>query len=740
MSHRVGSSALRCKALGVVALLSIACSNPPEVIVPDPMADAHDDADPMDAVLVDAPADDGSADRAETRQPRDADGRCTTSDDCVDLAGTPACDLTAGRCVRCTAADDRCPADEHCDDGSHLCVPGCRSDEGCGGGDAGRSLYCNVATRACVACLRDEHCVRGYCVAGGCVPWCEPDRGCGASQSCCSRTCADLLTNPMHCGACDAACPAGPRSTPTCTRGVCGQRCEADFADCNLDSTDGCEVNTRASTSHCGACGNACPTGANASPACDAGRCALTCATSFADCNGRSEDGCEVDTRVAVTHCGACGAACATVANGTPVCARGMCMASCDAGFADCNGRVDDGCEVDTRTSASNCGLCGAACPARPNAAATCTGAACQITCNTGFADCNGRADDGCEVDTRSSTSHCGQCGMACAARPNAAASCVSGACQVTCNAGFANCNVRADDGCEIDTRTARTHCGACGAVCSARANTTAECSAGVCARTCVAPFLDCNGRADDGCEADISSDANSCGACGRACGFLQGCVASDCGFVGLVGYWSFDGNGNDLAGTRPLRIVGSPTFSGGVFGQGLSLPNNAAQYADRAISDAAFELGASDFTLQLWVNFNGSTAQQTLIERWGPIGPGWTFGRLADGSLQWYGAPSAVLTSAPLSIVDRVWHHLVVRRRGSSFALFYDGASVATATNAVAIPALSNPLIVGRRFTGIGPLPLDGRLDELAIWSRALTNEEIVGIYNGGAGRPIIP
>ena len=220
----------------------------------------------------------------------------------------------------------------------------------------------------------------------------------------------------------------------------------------------------------------------------------------------------------------------------------------------------------------------------------------------------------------------------------------------------------------------------------------------------------------------------------------MQGGVASDCGFVDLVGYWSFDGNGNDLAGTRPLRIVGSPTFSGGVFGQGLSLPNNAAQYADRAISDAAFELGASDFTLQLWVNFNGSTAQQTLIERWGPIGPGWTFGRLADGSLQWFGASSAVLTTAPLSIVDRVWHHVVVRRRGTSFALFYDGTSVATATNAVALPALSNPLIVGRRFTGIGPLPLDGRLDELAVWSRALTNEEIVGIDNGGAGRPIIP
>jgi hypothetical protein len=726
--------------LAGVASLCVACSDPPRPIIPDPVDDVpQEDADPLDAVAPDAPETDVAGDRADVRTPRDSDGRCTVSADCFDTVGTPACDTAAGRCVRCTAAEDTCPADEHCDEAAHLCVPGCRADEGCnGGGDAGRMLYCNVATRACVACLRDEHCVRGYCENGGCVPWCEPDRGCGPSQTCCTRTCADLMTNPMHCGACGAACPAGPRALANCAGGTCGLRCEAGYADCNASAADGCEVDTRTSASNCGACGAACPAGANATPACAAGACTVACAPGFADCNSRTDDGCEVDTRVSTAHCGACNALCATPANGAATCARGACGVACDAGFADCNSRADDGCEVDTRASTSNCGACGAACPTRANATASCGDGACGVVCNEGFADCNGSAADGCEVNTRTSASNCGGCGTVCPSRPNAGPVCAAGACSVTCNAGFGNCNVRPDDGCEIDTRASNSNCGACGAICTARANANAACSAGVCRQTCVAPYVDCNGNSADGCETDVTADLANCGACGRTCGFLQGCAASDCSYAGLASYWAFNGNGNDAVGGRNLRIMGGLGFGGGVFGQGLNFTNNAAFISDRTVSDAAFDLSAGDFSLQIWVNFSGaSTAQQLLVERGGGA-EGWMFSRLADGSLEWRGTPSAVLTTTSITVSSGVWHHLVVRRRGTSFALYYDGASVASATTATPITATREALCVGRRYNGA--FPLDGRVDELAIWSRALTDAEITGIYNARAGRPVIP
>jgi sugar lactone lactonase YvrE len=55
---------------------------------------------------------------------------------------------------------------------------------------------------------------------------------------------------------------------------------------------------------------------------------------------------------------------------------------------------------------------------------ATCDGTACGVTCVTGFADCNGAAFDGCEVDTRSSGTNCGACGHVCGC-----GACTDGAC-----------------------------------------------------------------------------------------------------------------------------------------------------------------------------------------------------------------------------------------------------------------------------------------------------------------------
>jgi hypothetical protein len=63
-----------------------------------------------------------------------------------------------------------------------------------------------------------------------------------------------------------------------------------------------------------------------------------------------------------VTHCGACGRACAPP-NATGACPSRACqIASCNAGFANCNGTVGDGCEVTLGTDA-NCARCGDRCP-----------------------------------------------------------------------------------------------------------------------------------------------------------------------------------------------------------------------------------------------------------------------------------------------------------------------------------------------------------------------------------------
>ncbi len=121
---------------------------------------------------------------------------------------------------------------------------------------------------------------------------------------------------------------------------------------------------------HCGACGQRCPASPNAAASCGAGRCGVTCAAGYGDCDGMVTTGCEVTFATNVAHCGACGTAC-TSPHGTPACAAGSCtVASCEAGYGDCNSAVSDGCEVELSTSAAHCGACGRACATGQSCAA----------------------------------------------------------------------------------------------------------------------------------------------------------------------------------------------------------------------------------------------------------------------------------------------------------------------------------------------------------------------------------
>lgn len=282
--------------------------------------------------------------------------------------------------------------------------------------------------------------------------------------------CIDPRTTNAHCGGCNNACPTG-------------QSCVAGSCTCptGQDLCGGACVDRQTNNSHCGACGNAC----SSLSFCVAGTCQSTCTAPRAVCTAGGTSVC-VDRNTDLAHCGACNAAC-TRANATPSCVGGACgIASCNAGFADCDSNAGNGCEANTQSSTSHCGGCGRPCGAPANGTANCVAGTCGIaSCNAGFADCDSNAANGCEVNTQSSASHCGACGVACSL-PNATTSCAMGSCRLTsCNLGFADCDMVASNGCEIDTRNNLNNCGTCGTACATDPNGTATCSGGACNLVC---------------------------------------------------------------------------------------------------------------------------------------------------------------------------------------------------------------------------------------------------------------
>jgi hypothetical protein len=133
------------------------------------------------------------------------------------------------------------------------------------------------------------------------------------------------------------------------------------------------------------------------------------------------------------------------------------------------------------------------------NATSACVQSLCAVhACNTGFADCNANAADGCEVNLASDALNCGACGVACMAGQN----CMAGVCIAPNGCGA----------CNLPHATAGCHNNVC---------TVAHCDVG---------WGDCDKNAANGCETDLQSDPNNCGACGAACAAGVACTAGACG------------------------------------------------------------------------------------------------------------------------------------------------------------------------------------------------------------------
>jgi uncharacterized repeat protein (TIGR01451 family) len=258
------------------------------------------------------------------------------------------------------------------------------------------------------------------------------------------------------------------------------------------------------------------------------------------------------DLQTDIMSCGTCGTIC-TAANGTPGCGAGQCLvASCNAGFSDCDGLYANGCEYDNsgfQNDTANCGGCKKIC-APQHATAACTAGSCQIgSCNSGFSNCNGVINDGCEYDNTGFShdpANCNGCGLAC----NMGYTCRSSACVISgCPAGTEDCDAQQGNGCETNTQTDNANCGGCGLVCAPQ-HANGVCVAGHCTiGSCATGFSDCDGLPSNGCEYDntgFPSDPNNCGACGVSCtaGHAAGiCQAGACKVTGCAtGYSDCDG------------------------------------------------------------------------------------------------------------------------------------------------------------------------------------------------------
>ena len=216
---------------------------------------------------------------------------------------------------------------------------------------------------------------------------------------------------------------------------------------------------------------------------------------------------------------------------------------------------------------------------------------------------------------------------------------------------------------------------------------------------------------------------------------------------AGLVSWWPGDGNANDIKGTNGGMVVNGVSYVPGSVGQAF-LFNGINQYVDMG-NPASLQITGS-LTLEAWFKTSSPMGNyKALVTKW------WSATTDAAYSLLWTatGGLSFFLNSSAQVVLnassgqnwnDGLWHHVAGTWDGSTARIYVDGTQRSSTTNASfgAIMNTTRTFRIGAdSYSSANYFP--GAIDEVSIYSRALSSSEVAAIYAAGSAekcRPPVP
>jgi formylmethanofuran dehydrogenase subunit C len=207
----------------------------------------------------------------------------------------------------------------------------------------------------------------------------------------------------------------------------------------------------------------------------------------------------------------------------------------------------------------------------------------------------------------------------------------------------------------------------------------------------------------------------------------------------GMVAWWRGEGNTGDYAGTNDAAFEGVAGYGPGEVG-GAFLLDGVTSYLE-VPNNALWAIGTNDFTVELWANFSavlasdmvgdGSTVFIAHDEGSGARNK-WLFG-FGGGQLYFYTrgptVPPLFMSQAPFSPITNQWYHLALTKAGGLYHIYVNGIQGSAETNSLPVPVANAPLTIGQAQD----LFMDGLLDEISLYNRALAASEIQAIYQAG-------
>lgn len=215
----------------------------------------------------------------------------------------------------------------------------------------------------------------------------------------------------------------------------------------------------------------------------------------------------------------------------------------------------------------------------------------------------------------------------------------------------------------------------------------------------------------------------------------------------GLVGYWPFCGNANDESGNGNNGIVypnTTLTTDRNNIAASAYLFDNSTQSGIQTSNPLTYTLNG--ISGSVWFNSNvflsSTSGHRMFISGTNNIPFQFAYNNGGvdlevydqNGSLTVYTWPAIFLANT--------WHHVVFSlNTNNSIIVSVDGQMhiVGTAPSSLRT-ATNSTFIFGLSSSAFWPTPFSGKLDDIAIYNRALTQQEITALYTGNSSTCVTP
>lgn len=202
----------------------------------------------------------------------------------------------------------------------------------------------------------------------------------------------------------------------------------------------------------------------------------------------------------------------------------------------------------------------------------------------------------------------------------------------------------------------------------------------------------------------------------------------------GIVSYWKFEGNASDSVSSNHGTVTGATLTNNGKIGKAYQF-DGSGNYIDVG-DDSSLNI-TGNITVSAWVYINRNNSHSDIFSKYnGSIVQYHMMYVYTDPGFRFYtgGINSANAGIKTITANIPAWHHIVGVYNSTDTIVYVDGIAGTKAITSLAPTHSPTNLWIGaRNATGWN---MNGTIDEVAIFNRALNSTEVSQLYNDSKGQ----